>query len=155
MTALETYLAALRDIRSSGEAVDETSYYPALSNFLDEVGKTLKPKVRCILQLKNRGAGSPDGGLFTEDQLKKRSKHDAPDLPQMPARGVIEIKPTKDDAWVVADSEQVSRYWGRHQQILVTNYRDFVFVGKDAQGKRRPTASPTRKKNFGPPLPIQ
>src|SRR6267154_5885741 len=101
MTALETYLAALRDIRSSGEAVDETSYYPALSNFLDEVGKTLKPKVRCILQLKNRGAGSPDGGLFTEDQLKKRSKHDAPDLPQMPARGAAEWR---DLSSIVASS---------------------------------------------------
>jgi len=28
MTALETYLRELRDIRSSGAAVKETSYYP-------------------------------------------------------------------------------------------------------------------------------
>lgn len=70
MRPLETYLTSLREIRSSGEAVDETSYYGALESFLNEVGKSLKPRVRCVLQLKNRGAGMPDGGLFTEDQLK-------------------------------------------------------------------------------------
>src|SRR5258708_8555157 len=133
MTPLEAYLTSLRDIRSSGEAVVETSFYPALINLLDEIGKSLKPKVRCISQLKNRGAGSPDLGLFTEDQLKKRGKEDS--LPQNPARGVIEIKPTSSDAWLTADGEQVSRYWGKYRQVLVTNYRDFVFVGQDASGK--------------------
>ncbi|HTB91616.1 MAG TPA: type ISP restriction/modification enzyme [Candidatus Sulfotelmatobacter sp.] len=134
MSSLETYLTSLREIRSSGEAVDETSYYGALETFLNEVGKSLKPRVRCVLQLKNRGAGMPDGGLFTEDQLKK-SKGEEKSLPQSPARGVIEIKPTSDDAWITADGEQVSRYWGKYRQVLVTNYRDFVFVGQDATGK--------------------
>jgi hypothetical protein len=138
MTPLEAYLTALREIRSSGESVVETSFYPALINLLDEIGKSLKPKVRCISQLKNRGAGSPDLGLFTEDQLKKdqlkkRGKEES--LPQNPARGVIEIKPTSSDAWLTADGEQVSRYWGKYRQVLVTNYRDFVFVGQDATGR--------------------
>jgi hypothetical protein len=138
MTPLESYLTALREIRSSGESVVETSFYPALINLLDEIGKSLKPKVRCISQLKNRGAGSPDLGLFTEDQLKKdrlkkRGKQES--LPQNPARGVIEIKPTSSDAWLTADGEQVSRYWGKYRQVLVTNYRDFVFLGQDATGK--------------------
>lgn len=134
MSSLETYLTSLREIRSSGEAVDETSYYGALESFLNDVGKSLKPRVRCVLQLKNRGAGMPDVGLFTEDQLKK-SKDEENSLPQIPARGVIEIKPTSDDAWITADGEQVSRYWGKYRQVLVTNYRDFVFVGQDASGK--------------------
>jgi hypothetical protein len=133
MTPLESYLTALREIRSSGEAVVETSFYSAFATLFDEIGKTLKPRVRCVLQLKNRGAGNPDGGLFTDDQLKKRSAND-PALPQMPARGVIEIKPTSNDAWLTADGEQVSRYWGKYRQVLVTNYRDFVFVGQDAAG---------------------
>lgn len=72
MTPLETYLTSLREIRSSGEAVNETSYCGALETFFNEIGRGLKPKVRCVLQLKNRGAGNPDGGLFTEKQLKKR-----------------------------------------------------------------------------------
>jgi hypothetical protein len=133
MTILESYFSALRDIRSSGEAVDETSYYVPLANFFNEVGKSLKPRVHCVLTLKNRGAGIPDGGLFIDDQIKK-SKADAKPLPQNPARGVIEIKPTADDAWTIADGEQVSRYWGKYGQVLVTNYRDFVFVGKDPAG---------------------
>jgi hypothetical protein len=62
-----TYLQDLRDIRSSGAGVKETSYYGALSNLFNEIGKTLKPKVRCIINLANRGAGLPDGGLFTPD----------------------------------------------------------------------------------------
>src|SRR5208282_748808 len=133
MTPLETYLRELRDIRSSGAAVKETSYYPALSNLLNEVGKRLKPRVRCIINLANRGAGLPDGGLFTAEQFQKPSE--AEPLPcQLPARGVIEIKSTADDAWVTADGEQVSRYWGKYRQILVTNYRDFVFVGQDSSG---------------------
>ena len=111
----------------------ETSYYPALSNLLNEVGKHLKPRVRCVINLANRGAGLPDGGLFTGDQFQKGS--DAEPLPgQKPARGVIEVKSTKDDAWVTADGEQVSRYWGSYRQVLVTNYRDFVLVGQDAEG---------------------
>jgi len=134
MTPLEAYLTSLREIRSSGEAVDETSYYGALETFFNEIGKTLKPRVRCVLQLKNRGAGNPDGGLFTEDQLKK-GKTQEKSLPQNPARGVIEIKPTSDDTWVTAEGEQVSRYWGKYRQVLVTNYRDFVILGQDPSGK--------------------
>ena len=134
MTPLETYLRELRDIRSSGAGVKETSYYPALSNLLNEIGKRLKPRVRCIINLANRGAGIPDGGLFTPEQFPKPSEADP--LPgQLPARGVIEVKSTRDDAWVIADGEQVSRYWGKYRQVLVTNYRDFVLVGQDAEGK--------------------
>ena len=75
MTPLETYLSTLRDIHSSGEAVTETSYYPALSNLFNEVDKSLKPQVQCILTLKNRGAGIPDGGLLTRSSTKVRASH--------------------------------------------------------------------------------
>jgi N-6 DNA Methylase len=134
MRLLDTYLTSLHDIRSSGEAVDETSYYGALESFLNEVGKSLKPKVRCVPQLKNQGAGNPDGGLFTEDQFKKRGKQES-SIRQMPSRGVIEVKPTSEDAWLKAEGEQVSRYWNKYRQVLVTNYRDFVFIGQTSQGK--------------------
>ena len=54
---------------------------------------------------------------------------------QMPARGAIEVKSTKDDALVTADGDQVTRYLGKYRQVLVTNYRDFVLVGQDASGQ--------------------
>ena len=71
---LAAYLRELRDIHSTGAAVAETSYYPALSNLLNEIGKTLKPKVRCVVNIANRGAGLPDAGLFTADQIRKKGK---------------------------------------------------------------------------------
>jgi len=131
---VETYLRELSLIRSSGAAVPETSYYGPLANLLNEIGKTLKPKVRCVINLRNRGAGLPDGGLFTPNQFQKTTA-DEPLAGQIPERGVIEVKPTSDDAWVTADGAQVSRYWGRYRQVLVTNYRDFVLLGQDADGK--------------------
>ena len=67
---LETYLTELRGIRDSGAATRETSGYGTLAKLLDAVGHSLKPKVHCIIQLKNSGAGLPDGGLFTPDQLR-------------------------------------------------------------------------------------
>jgi Type ISP C-terminal specificity domain/N-6 DNA Methylase len=134
MHPLETYLTSLYEIKSSGAGVDETSYYGALEAFFNEVGKSLKPNVRCILQLKNRGAGSPDGGLFTDDQYKK-TPGQVPIEGQIPSRGAVEVKPTSDDAWVTADGEQVTRYRGKYRQVLVTNLRDFVFVSQDAFGQ--------------------
>src|SRR5947209_6629944 len=125
MNLLEKYIRELFDIRSTGEAVKETSYYPPLSHLLNEVGKTLKPQVRCIINIKNRGAGIPDGGLFTADQLRKETDNE-PFIRQLPARGVIEVKGTSEDILQIANTEQVLRYLGKYGQVLVTNYRDFV-----------------------------
>jgi hypothetical protein len=106
-----------------------------LEKLLNELGNSLKPKVRCVMQLKNMGgAGMPDGGLFTASQFQRKTE-DTPTNPTNPERGVIEIKGTGDDAWVVAGTKQVSKYWDKYRQVLVTNYRDFVLVGQDANGQ--------------------
>ena len=130
MDPVEVYLQEMHEIRSTGGGVEETSYYPALSNLLNTIGKKLKPKVKCVNILKNTGAGNPDFGLFSADQFNRKS--DMEPLPgQIPGCGVIEAKPTDDDSWLTADSKQVAKYWKRYSQVLVTNYRDFVFVGRD------------------------
>ena len=54
---------------------------------------------------------------------------------QTPECGVMEVKPAGDDAWLTADSGQVSRYWERYRLVLVTNTRDFVLLGEDAHGR--------------------
>ncbi len=136
MNPLETYLKELRDIRSTGAAVAETSFYPALSTLLNEIGKTLKPKVRCVINLANRGGGIPDGGLFTAEQLKKDDPN--PLAGQLPARGVVEVKGPADDLDKLARSEQVKRYSDTYGLVLVTNYRDFLLLGRDAQGNPLP-----------------
>ena len=78
----------------------------------------------------SRAAGHPDFGLYTRRQVQRGT----PRTGQVPERGVVEVKPAGDDAWLTADSDQVSRYWGRYRLVLVTNTRDFVLVGEDGQG---------------------
>ena len=48
---------------------------------------------------------------------------------------MVEVKSVQDDAWLTAESQQVSRYWSRYRLVLVTNTRDFVLVGEDASGQ--------------------
>ena len=129
-TAVETYLTDLRRIRASGGATGERSYYPALSALLDAVGATLKPKVFCVAELAAQGAGHPDFGLYTAKQVQRGQPKEG----QVPERGVVEVKSTSDDAWLTANSAQVSRYWERYRLVLVTNTRDFVLVGEDTAG---------------------
>ena len=130
-TAVETYLTELRQVRASGGATGERSSYPALAGLLTAVGATLKPKVICVSELADQGAGHPDFGLYAAKQLQKRQPKDG----QLPERGVVEVKSAKDDAWLTAASQQVSRYWDRYRLVLVTNTRDFVLVGEDAAGQ--------------------
>ena len=127
---VEDYLADLRRIRASGGATGERSYYSPLTNLLNAVGSTLKPKVFCVGELAEQGAGHPDFGLYAARQVQ-RGKHREG---QVPERGVVEVKPVGDDAWLTAEGNQVSRYWSRYGLVLVTNTRDFVLLGEDAEG---------------------
>lgn len=130
MHPLETYLSEIGTLRG---ATKETSGYPALANLLNTVGHTLKPKVRCIIHPKNSGAGIPDGGLFTPDQLKQ---HDEGEVfgELIPARGVIEVKSVGEDIADFADSKQVEKYLEHYGQVLLTNYREFLLL-KRIDGK--------------------
>ena len=58
---LESYLREMRGIRGSGSAVAEASYYTALANLLNRAGAGLRPRVRCVINVRNQGAGIPDG----------------------------------------------------------------------------------------------
>ena len=130
-TAVEAYFKTMHDIRATGGATDERSYYPALTNLLNAVGGTLKPKVLCVPEMANQGAGHPDYGMYSATQRQKKK----PQKGQLPERGVIEVKPVEDDAWDTAAGTQVSKYWEKYRLVLVTNYRDFVLQGEVAPGK--------------------
>ena len=120
----------MRRIRATGAGTEERSYYPALRDLLNSVGDTLRPKMFSVIELRQQGAGHPDLGLFAARQVSKG----LPTQGQLPEGGVMEVKPVGDDAWLTADSAQVSRYWKRYRLVLVTNTRDFVLLGEDAQG---------------------
>ena len=130
--AAEGYFADLRRVRASGGATRERSLYGPLDNLLTAVGATLKPKVFCVQELADQGAGHPDFGLYAAKQVQKGTPRDG----QTPERGVVEVKSPEDDARLTATSRQASRYWNRYRLVLVTNARDFVLVGEGPDGKR-------------------
>ena len=134
MQIVEQYLKTLSEIYSTGGATAETSFYAALETLLNEVGVKLKPKVRAVSQLANTGAGSPDFGLFTANQFQ-RARDDKPIEGAPPERGVVEVKGWKDDSFVTAGAPQISKYWEHYGLVLVTNYRDFVLIGRDEAGR--------------------
>ncbi len=129
--AVEAYFADLGRIHASGGATGERSSYAPLANLLNAVGATLKPKVFCVGELADQGAGHPDFGLYTARQVQRGRPREG----QAPERGVVEVKAASDDAWLTAAEDQVSRYWDRYRLVLVTNTRDFVLVGEDAAGR--------------------
>ena len=130
-TVVETYFADLGRVRASGGATAERSSYGPLANLLNAVGVTLKPKVFCVGELADQGAGHPDFGLYAAKQLQKGR----PRQGQVPERGVVEVKSAGDDAWLTSEGGQASRYWRRYRLVLVTNTRDFVLLGEDAVGR--------------------
>ncbi len=127
---VEAYLDDLRRVRASGGATGERSYYPPLASLLNAVGAALRPRVFCVGELAQQGAGHPDFGLYAAKQVQRGRPREG----QIPERGVVEVKPTGDDAWLTAQGDQVSRYWSRYRLVLVTNTRDFVLLGEDAAG---------------------
>jgi hypothetical protein len=130
---LEVYFSRLRDISGAGIGQHETSYYDALATLLTAYGRKLNPRVTCVMQIRNQGAGIPDGGLFTAEQL--RGHRDRAE--RVPSRGVIEAKAFDADVERVSQTEQVRNYLGRYGLVLVTNFREFLLLELDRNGNPR------------------
>ena len=128
VAAAEAYFADLRRIRASGGATGERSSYAPLANLLNAVGAALKPKVFCVGELADQGAGHPDFGLYAAKQVQKG----LPRKGQVPERGVVEVKSPVEPMDALAVREQVTRYWSRYGLVLATNLREFALVGPDA-----------------------
>ena len=131
--AVEAYFTDLRRLRASGGATGERSSYVPLVNLLNAVGGSLKPKVFCIIELADQGAGHPDVGLYAAKQVQRGKPREG----QVPERGVVEVKSPRED--VSGDPtaevrEQVNRYWSRYRLVLVTNLREFELVGRNSSG---------------------
>lgn len=132
MHPIARYLHRLHQIHASGQGTAETSSYSALEELMETIGKGLKPVVVPMAQMKNQGAGMPDFGLYTKEQLRRKGV----ELNAInPARGVVEVKGTADNTWLTAKGAQATKYWEKYRLVLVTNYRDFLILGEDADGK--------------------
>ena len=136
---LSDYLAEIARIRGTGAGTGEISYYGALTGALNAAGKQLKPHVFCVPNLRNRGAGFPDMGLFTA--ARGGMPEDWPEG-RPPERGVVEVDDIPADLVVKLRSTQVRGYLAKYGLVLVTNYRDFELLGAGAQGR------PERRERF-------
>ena len=129
-SAVEVFLTDLRQIRATGGGTGERSSYTPLANLLNAVGATLKPKVFCVSELADQGAGHPDFGLYTAKQVQKGR----PRQGQTPERGVVEVKSPAEILGASQVQGQVVRYLNRYGLVLSTNFRKFELVGVDAAG---------------------
>ena len=128
--AVEAYFSDLGRVRASGGATGERSSYGPVANLLNAIGATLRPKVFCVGELADQGAGHPDFGLYAAKQVQRGRPREG----QVPERGVVEVKSSHEDVRAGAVREQVGRYWTRYRLVLVTNLREFVLVSEDGQG---------------------
>ena len=128
--AVEAYFSDLARVRASGGGTAERSSYGPLANLLNAVGATLRPKVFCVGEPADQGAGHPDFSLYAAKQVQRGRPREG----QIPEQGVVEVKAPDEDTKAPAVREQVTRYWGRYRLVLVTNLREFVLIGPDAAG---------------------
>jgi N-6 DNA Methylase len=135
---VERYFSRLRDERGLGGGTKERSFYPALADLFNGLGKELKPKVLCLSDLANTGAGHPDFGLYAANQVQKG----LPRKGQPPERGVVEMKGVHDETWLTAETKQISKYFGAYRTVIVSNLRDFLIIGEG------PTGSATKLEGF-------
>ncbi len=134
MNPLEIYLKELYEIRSSGAAVKETSYYPPWRTCSTRSARPSSPRCSASSTCKNRGAGLPDGGFFTQEQFQKSADMNPcrPDPGPGGHRGQVHREMMPGSPPTGSRSPAIGANTG---QVLVTNYRDFVLVGQDAAGQ--------------------
>ena len=127
------YLTDLRAIRSTGSATAETSFYPPLDRLLNMAGQKLKPTILFSTQLRNQGAGMPDGGFFPQPKRSRRNAE--PPILQNPERGVVEIKPADYNLDTLSNEPQTLRYLKQYGLVLITNLREFRLLQLTSVGK--------------------
>ncbi len=130
-SVLAGYLDHIARIHATGAGTGEISYYGALVGASNAIGEGLRPRVFCVPNLRNRGAGFPDMGLFAVAGARVPT-----DWPEghPPERGVVEVDDIPADCRDEAKQHQVARYLAAYGLVLVTNYRDFMLLGRNAQG---------------------
>ncbi|HYC05915.1 MAG TPA: type ISP restriction/modification enzyme [Azospirillaceae bacterium] len=135
MSPVHAYLTALHQARGTRSASPERSLYGAFQALVNEIGKGLKPKVFCVQELADAGAGRPDFGLFVVSQLSFDDLGAPSPMAPLPERGVVEAKAPAIPLDQIVGSRQVADYWERYGLVLVTNFRAFAVLGKDAGGR--------------------
>ena len=135
LKASEKFFSELRRILGTGVATPELSIYAALSNLFNDIGATLNPRVFCIVNSKNQGAGFPDVYLYAERQVT--SGKPLQGQKEMPDCGVVEVKELGISMNAPKVRKQVNRYWSRYHLVLLTNLRQYELVGIGSAAQRK------------------
>ncbi|MEQ8965332.1 MAG: type ISP restriction/modification enzyme [Azospirillaceae bacterium] len=136
MSPVREFLAECHRIRVAGGGTAERSFYTPFQNMMNAIGAKRRPKVFCVGELADLGAGRPDFGFFSAERLPRDAASGEP-LATPPDRGVVEMKPPSEDLWRTVASRQVADYWERYGLVLITNLRGFVIAGQDQFGRRK------------------
>lgn len=126
IAAAAAYFAELRRVRASGGAL----VLSGTGGLARDGWSDAHAEGVGVLEVADQGAGHPDRALCIARQVQKGR----PRAGQIPERGVVEVKGMGDNARLTAESDQMSRHWDRCRLVLVTNLRNFVFVGTDGVG---------------------
>jgi len=125
---LDVFLDSAGLILATKAGTKETSFYPAIANTLDAVGKSLSPKILCLHHPGGGKAGIPDFGLFERTTFRKG---EAPAWRGgvSPERGVVEVKGLGQDMEELLASDQIrQQYLPAYGLVLATNLRQWRLV---------------------------
>ncbi len=136
---VEEYFDGLRKIRLTGGSTDERSNYEPLIKFINAIGSTMRPKVFCVGELADQGAGHPDIGLYTTSQIQQGKPREG----QIPERGIVEVKSTKEDMETISASDQINLYWSHYKLVLITNFREFRLITSESNNSSKRVDSET------------
>lgn len=127
--AVKKYLERMREVRG-GSPTPESSYYSAPENLINDISAAMGLGVVCNAQVS--GAGKfPDFGLFSKGQVSDGANGGRPEF------GVIEMKGLNEDVREVAKRAQTQGYLATHSIVAVSNYREFLLLGRDNGGNRQ------------------
>lgn len=117
MTAIDTYLAAVRGIRATQANTTERSFYPAFAALVDDIGSGLRPRMRAVADPSGRSGNFPDLAI-----LERSSQVMA--LP-------VEVKGPEVPGSALLRLDQARRYAETFGggMVLLTNLHQVILAG--------------------------
>jgi len=123
MNIFKDYLKSLKTFKIS--EITESTYRNKLQDLLETIAKEINPKIKIIHEPKREGRfGSPDYKVTITDNII----------------GYIENKPIGEDLDKVLRSEQIEKYKSLSDNIIITNYIEFIWL-KDRNVTKRESLS--------------
>jgi len=123
MDIFKNYINSLRTFRIS--EITESTYRNKLQDLLETIAEEINPQIRIIHEPKREGRfGSPDYKVIVADSII----------------GYVENKPIGEDLERVLKSEQIERYKSLSDNLIITNYIEFIWL-KDGNVIKRENLS--------------